>query len=282
MKKYVFWVTALVCLFGIMGVLSLAVIPLIIVITGSHRYYLDGYLKSNLDALKHSVIKKNHDGFILISAREGFGKTTLGLQVITYLDPTFDLSRVCFTPEQFLEAVENAEKFQGILFDETMWALGSRNAMSRINKVLIKVMSEMRSKNLFVVMCIPSFFMMDWYVAQHRSTGLLYISKRGHLASYDYPTKKKLYLKGKKYHTYSVSPNFIGRFTKYFPVNQEEYDKKKQKAINSWIKHKQSDSGWKEQRDLLINKCVEEKLMKRTEIAELLGISLMQVGRIVT
>lgn len=248
---------------------------------GEHNYYLDGYVKSNMDALKHSVVKKNHDGFILISAREGFGKTTLGLQLITYLDPTFNLNRVCFTPEQFLEAVEGAEKFQGILFDETMWALGSRNAMTQINRVLIKVMSEMRSKNLFIVMCIPNFFMMDWYVALHRSTGLLYISKRGHLASYDYPTKKKLYLKGKRLHSYLISPNFIGRFVKYFPVNQEEYDKKKQEAINGFIAGRKSESLWKEQRDILIKKCIEDNLISRKELSELIGLSLRQIGTIV-
>jgi len=248
---------------------------------GNHDYYLDGYVKSNMDALKHSVIKKNHDAFVLISGREGFGKTTLALQLITYLDPTFNLDRVCFTPEQFLEAVEKADKYQGIVFDETMWALGSRSAMTKMNRVLIKVMSEMRSKNLFVVMCIPNFFMMDWYVAQHRSTGLIYITKRGHLASYDYPTKKRLYRIGKKNHTYSISPNFIGRYVKYFAVDQEEYDKKKQDAINSWIGGQSRESKWKEQRDTLIKKCLVDGTIKRKDMVVLLDLSLRQIEAIV-
>ena len=247
---------------------------------GEHSIYLDGYLKSNLDNVKHDVRRNNYDSFILVAGREGFGKTTMACQIAMYLDPTFNLSRVCFTPEQFLEAVQNADKFQAVVFDETMWGLGSRSVMTKINKVLIKIISEMRSKNLFVLMCIPNFFMMDWYIAQHRSTALLYIYKRSFFGSYDYPTKKKLYVEGKRMHSYHVSPNFRGRFYKYFPINLEQYEAKKQEAINSWATETKLESLWKEQRDTLIKKCIENKLMDRKEIAALLNISVMQVGRI--
>ena len=89
-------------------------------------YYLDGYLKSNLGALKKSVVKKNYDGFILVVGREGFGKSTLSFQMAKYLDPTFNLDHVVFTAEQFLEAVKHAKKFEAIVFDETMGYLSSR------------------------------------------------------------------------------------------------------------------------------------------------------------
>ena len=247
---------------------------------GDHKYSLDGYLESNLKAMKKNVIKQDYDGFVLICGREGFGKTTLSFQCALYCDPTFNLDRVCFTAEQFLEAVENAEKYQAIVFDETMGYLSSRGAMSKFNRALIKVMSEMRSKNLFVFLNIPNLFMMDWYVAQHRTTGLLYTYKRSFFASYDYPTKKKLYREGKKYHTYHIPPNFRGRFTKYFAVDKEAYEKKKQAAIDQWTQEKRLESEWKSQRDILIRRCVEDNLIKRQEIADLLGISVMQVGRI--
>lgn len=243
-----------------------------------HCYYLDGYLRANLDALKRDVIKKNYDGFVLICGREGFGKTTLSFQIAMYCDPTFNLSRVVFTADQFMDAVENADKYQAIIFDETMGYLSSRNTLSKFNKALIKVMAEMRSKNLFVFLNIPNFFMMDWYVAQHRCTGLLYISKRGRFNSYDYPTKKRLYREGKKYHSYHIAPNFYGSFVKYFPLDKEEYEKKKREAINQWIGEKRFESRWKEQRDILIKKCVNDNLMSRKEIAELLGLSVNQIG----
>jgi len=203
-----------------------------------HHFSLDGYLKSNLDFLKHAVVKKNYDGFIVIAGREGFGKSTLAGQIAVYLDPTYNLDRCCFTADQFIEAAEGAEKFQAIVFDETMGYLSSRGAMSSFNRDLIKIFSEMRSKNLFIILCIPNFFELDRYPAMHRSTGLLYIFKRGRFGSYDYNTKKKLYLIGKKYYSYNVPPNFRGNFFKYFPLNQEAYDQKKQNAIRSFNRRK--------------------------------------------
>jgi len=235
-----------------------------------------------MDAMKIDVKRKNFDGFVLICGREGYGKTTLSLQLAMYCDPTFNLDRVVFTADQFLHAVENAEKYQAVVFDETMGYLSSRSSMSKFNKVLIKVMSEMRSKNLFVFLNIPNFFMMDWYVAQHRTTGLLYIKKRTQFNSYDYPTKKKLYRMGKKFHSYCVPPNFFGVFVKYFPVDQEAYDKKKQDAINEWASDKKSEALWKSQRDIMISKCVENHIFTTGEIAELIGLSKRQIERIST
>ena len=243
-------------------------------------YVLDGYLKANLDALHRNVVKKNYDGFVLFVGREGFGKTTLSFQCGRYLDPDFNLDDVVFNAEQFLEAVKVAKRYKVIVFDETMGYLSSRGGMTKFNRVLIKVMSEMRSKNLFVFLNIPNFFMMDWYVAQHRTTGLIYIRKRGMFASYDYPTKKKLYMSGKKLHSYATPPNFIGSFTKTFVLDEEKYEKKKQDAINEWAEDKKFEMIWKKQRDNLVKKCEENNLLNRKELAEVLNISVMQIGRI--
>lgn len=243
-------------------------------------YYLDGYLKANLDALKKNVVKKNYDGFILFVGREGFGKSTLSFQCAKYVDSNFNLDQVVFTAEQFLDAVKYAKRYSAIVFDETMGYLSSRGAMSKFNKVLIKIMSEMRSKNLFVFLNIPNFFMMDWYVAQHRTTGMIYIRKRGRFASYDYPTKKKLYMAGKKYHSYATPPNFTGNFTASFILDQEKYEKKKQEAIDQWAEDKKFEAVWKKQRDDLVKKCIQSNFMNKKEVAEVLNLSIMQIGRI--
>ncbi len=243
-------------------------------------YYLDGYLKANLDVSIKEVRKHDYDRFILLVGKEGCGKTTFSFQCAKYCDPSFNLDRVCFTPEQFLEAVEQAEKYQAIVFDETMWGLGVRNVMAKMNKVLIKVMSEMRSKNLFVFMNIPNFFMMDWYIAQHRSTGLLYIYKRSFFGSYDYPTKKKLYISGKRLHSYSTRPNFRGRFIKNFVLNKKDYEAKKQIAIDGWIKKSGVQEVWKEQRDKLIKECRNKNLMSSKELSKLTGLSQRQIQQI--
>lgn len=248
--------------------------------SGKHNFYLDGYLKSNLEVVKHSVTKKDFDSFIVVTGREGFGKSSFAGQVATFLDPTFNLNRCCFTFSQFVEACRDARKFEAVVFDETMGALSSRGAMSRFNRELVKLMSEMRSKNLFVILCIPNFFELDRYPAIHRSTGLIHIYKRGRFGSYDYPTKKKLYLLGKKFYSYSVSPNFIGSFVKYFVYDKEKYESKKQQAISSWAKQKGKEETWLNQRNILIKKCFQDGI-KTTELSELVGLSLRSVQAIV-
>jgi hypothetical protein len=254
---------------------------MVIVTAGNHRFHMDGYLKANLDHSINEVKKRDFDRLILVFGRERFGKTTIATQMAVYCDPTFDLSRVCFTPEQFLMAVETADKFQSIVFDETMWGLSSRSAMTKINRYLIKIISEMGSKNLFVFMCIPSIFIMDWYIAVHRSNAGIYVYDRAKFGSYDYPTKKKLYLEGKKTHSYNVSPNFIGRFIKYFPLDREKYEAKKQEAINLWARESRQEVLWKQQRDKLIKIILEKNLMKKEEIAEALDLSLLQVNNLI-
>lgn len=248
---------------------------------GEYSIYYDGYLKSNLDVVKKNVIKQNYDSFIVVTGREGFGKSTLAFQVALYFDPTFNLDRVCFSIEQFTQAVVEAEKYQCIVFDETMGYLSSRQAMSKFNRSLIKIMSEMRSKNLFVILCIPNFFELDRYPGLHRTTGLLHIYKRSFFGSYDYPTKKKLYLKGKKTYSYVISPNFIGRFTKFFPLNLEKYEKKKQQTIAEFNKRRTTDERIKSHRDKLIKYLYKNKILNQTEIGKLIGLSTRQISEIV-
>lgn len=246
---------------------------------GEHNYYLDGYLKSNLEAVQHSVRRNDFDSFIVVTGREGFGKSTVASQVALFLDPTYNLSRCCFTSDQFKEACVGADKFQAIVFDETMGYLSSRGAMSKFNRDLIKVMSEMRSKNLFVILCIPNFFELDRYAAIHRTTGLIHVYKRGRIGCYDYRTKKLLYLKGKKFYSYScVSPNFIGACVKYFPHDKAEYEKKKQGAIDAWMEGKGKDNLWKTQRDIMIKEIITRGFMTKTNLSELIDISIRQIG----
>ena len=254
---------------------------MVIVQTGEHKFHLDGYLKSNLDTVKKDV-KKDYDAFICVTGREGFGKTTIAGQIAVYLDPTFNLDRCCFNDEQFKEAVVHAKQYEAIVFDETMGYLSSRGAMSKFNRSLIKIFSEMRSKNLFIILCISNFFELDRYPAMHRSTGLIHIKKRGQFGSYDYKKKKKLYLEGKKTYSYGVPPTFIGRFVKYFVLNKEAYSKKKAQAIEEWEIKKNIEKKLREQRDNLIIECYNKKFLTIPLLAKVVKLTEGQIRRILT
>lgn len=246
-----------------------------------HDYFLDGYLVANLDTVKKDI-RKDYDSFIVMTGREGYGKSTLAFQIALYLDPSFCLDRVVFTADQFVDAVESAERYQAIVFDETMGYLSSRGAMSGFNKTLIKIMSEMRSKNLIIILCIPSFFELDKYPAIHRSTGLVHVYQRGRFGSYDYEKKKKLYLMGKKSYSYCVPPTFIAKFVKYFPIDKEKYEAKKQQAIFEFRKHKKEGDLFKEQRNKLIKHITDNKWMAKKDVGELIGVGANQITHITT
>jgi len=216
-------------------------------------FYLDGYLKQNMDYLKKSL-KNDYDFFVVIDGRERFGKSTLAAQLAHYLDPTYNLDRCVFTADQFSDAVEKAEKYQAIVFDEAHGYLGSRQSMSSFNKKLIKIMSEMGSKNLIVIIVLPNFFELDKYPAIHRSSCLINVHKRAGFMFFNYKKKKDLYLKGKRFYAYNVSANFHGAFVKHFPLDKEAYQAKKDFSTVEDAKINNREKKYLNQRNILINK----------------------------
>lgn len=197
--------------------------------------YMDGLLQQNLDILKKAV-SNDWDGLIAVDGAEGSGKSCIAQQAAFYCDPTLTLDRIVFTPEQFREAVLKAEKYQAVIYDEGFAGLSSRKTMSDTNHVIVSMLTEVRQKNLFIFIVLPSFFDMDKYVALWRSRALLHVYadkfKRGFFRFYSYKKKKDLYVQGKKFYSYKVvKPDFSGRFTNFFPCGMDEYKKKKANSL---------------------------------------------------
>ena len=197
--------------------------------------YMDGYLKSNLDKLTEAV-NLNWDGLLYIAGYEGDGKSTLAAQIVYYFDRTITLDRVCFTAKQFLEACLKAKNKQAILFDESYLTFSNRSLFNEMSRTLTSMLTMIRKKQLFIIIVAPTFFDIQKYIAIHRARALIYVYakglQRGFFGFYNRMRKHELYIKGKRDHNmYVVNPNFKGRFTKWFPFNSEEYDVKKESAI---------------------------------------------------
>lgn len=221
-------------------------------------YYMDGYLKTNLDAVK-TMVGKDWDVVLCVDGPEGAGKSVLALQMAYYFDPTFDCSRVCFTLNEFEEAIYNGKKGQAIVGDEMMRMLNSRSAMSKANKRIIELLAECRQKNLFIILVLPSFFDLDKYAAIHRTTFLVHVYtgndfKRGFFGFFDFDRKKKLYILGKKmYNHKAVKCNFVGRFYEYYPVIEEEYRRRKRDSLR---REREDDQGDTTMRSLRLDSCL--------------------------
>lgn len=245
---------------------------------------MDKNLTANLDLMKKAVLQ-DWDCMVVVDGLEGSGKSLMALQSAAYCDPGFNLSRVVFTPDELVKAVSESNKFEAIVFDEAFSGLYSRDAMSKANRVLIKMFAEIRQKNLIIFVVMPSYFELERYVALHRSRALINVMsrafKRGGFGFYNQGRAKTLYLKGKKTLNHGVvKPNFYGNFGKEWPLAEcvGEYKDKKLESLQRFHEHKDPDSKFKLQRDKLINLLI--KYLRDKDIAAEIGMSDRQVRNV--
>jgi hypothetical protein len=187
-------------------------------------FYLDGYIKSNLD-LGLEQLHDDFDQVWFIDGGEGEGKSDMAAQYGYYVNPeetrhTF-LDRFCLSAEEFDQVILNAKQFDSVVLDEAFGGMSSSGTMARINRVLQRRFTEIRAKNLFIFIVAPSFMDIMRYFAIWRSKCLLHVylskeRKRGFCAFYGEKKKRKLFILGKKnFYNYSVvSPQFTFRFIK--------------------------------------------------------------------
>jgi len=205
------------------------------------KYRIDDNLKGNLDLLMKSV-SKGWDNVMIIDGREGTAKSTLGKMICFYLSKgKFNVDNIVFTAEQFIQAVEKAPIGSAILFDEMVMAGMSSDAMSGMQKMLIKKFTLIRKKQLHIVLIIPYFFMLQKYFAIGRTRCLIHnfssdgIS-RGSFKFYNEDKKRSLYVRNYKFWYYPeerITFNFYGHFDDYTGkfIDEEAYEKKKDEAL---------------------------------------------------
>ncbi|MFC1704715.1 hypothetical protein ACFLZ6_00115 [Nanoarchaeota archaeon] len=64
-------------------------------------------------------LQNNLDHFAVISGREGFGKSTLALQLASWVNPNFQLTNVCYGAKSFLDILGNrADEFIKVYDDK--------------------------------------------------------------------------------------------------------------------------------------------------------------------
>lgn len=202
--------------------------------------YINEKIKVNLDRIK-KVIRKDWDFIFIVDGMEGAGKSVLAQQLAWYCDPTIegDITRICFSPDEFSKAIKKSPKYTAVIYDEAMEGMNSRAAMSQVNRMLNQTLAQIRQKNLFIFIVLPSFFELDKYPAIHRSRGLFHVYtdnqyNRGKCMFYGEKRKRTLYLRGKKVMWYgAVTANFTADFNKGYIVSEEEYRKKKNETLTS-------------------------------------------------
>ena len=239
------------------------------------EYPVDPITKAELKRVKHVVTKKDRDFVLAIDGEEGSGKSVLAQQLAKELDPNFNLDNICFNADQFISRLKKAPKFSCIVLDEAFSSANSRSALTEVNKSLIGVATEMRQRNLFVIIVIPSFFDLDKYFALWRCRALFHVyfnkkGARGQYVIFPKTQKKYLYLTGKKFYDYSKprSPYPACSFKEYYTVDEQEYRKKKAEAFKKRTVSNLARR-WKIQRDALIKEMYHNKEVKSSKFEKI-------------
>ncbi len=133
-------------------------------------------------------------------------------------------------------------KNQVIIYDEGRQGLDSARTMEHVNKGMEDFFQECGFMGHVILIVLPNFFKLHEDYAVARSLFLIDVFakngiERGYFNFYNESQKEWLYFLGKKkigvtQKYISAKPSFWGRFSKWLPFNQKEYEKLKKEALD--------------------------------------------------
>ena len=221
--------------------------------------------------------------------------STLAMQLAYVVDQNLSLNNIVFTANQLEKRITECKPNTAILMDEAFNGLSSKGAISKENRRLVRILMMMRQRNLFLFIVLPSFFLLEKYVALFRSTALfnVLVSRKNfklrYYKVYNYNKKRELYIKGKNLMDYSrpkIPKSY--RFYRKLPptINEEAYRLKKLETFRDEGKEESEESRIMKQRNFLFYVLKENYNLSYIEIAKLLenddiGLNESVIGRIV-
>lgn len=168
-------------------------------------------LENNL-ILVRGLLRKDYDWMHVNVGYERSGKSTLSIEECTIVDPTFDERRITFTTNEFKKMVEKAKPYQAVLADEGAEAFFSKDAMKADNVEVQRILTKIGKLNLFIVINVPDYFLLDPYVRGHRIRSLTRVISRGNLAFYSKQQIARIYRSDETRTTVYPEPNFFDTF----------------------------------------------------------------------
>ena len=203
---------------------------------GVEPYGMDGYFYDNTKDAR-TIVEKKKQSFILINdGKTGLGKTTFSIQQAFFFargDKTkFNQSHILYDPIPSIELVSNSKKGDVWIFDESV-IFNSRSAMSNYNRAMLMLLSTIRSKQIFIILNVPSFFDLDRSITMDKAHMLVHLygdhfGDKGKYMVFDESKMKDLFVYGKKIYNYNVTKaNFFGSFSSKFLIDESIYESNK-------------------------------------------------------
>lgn len=258
----------------------------------SEGRYIDGYLYDNIKVLAKNIVNDMTWLAVLSSStlEVGTGKSTIAQQIgEAYTDLVneyhgtnidFNINNICWRPKQLIERAFKVPRYSCIILDEwedaTYW--------SELGVTLRRFFRKCRQLNLFIILIIPNYFQLPQNYAVSRSVFFMDIHfqgefERGYFKFYNFDRKKDLYIRGKKEQNYGiVMPNFQGRFTDGYAVNEQEYRDAKLKDLmeseKEEDKHKVSEKEVKAKMfKQLYDRLKIQKVLSQKDLSEAFGVT---------
>ncbi len=188
------------------------------------------------------MLKKQNDFVVVVIGREGSGKTTFSTQLCSWVNPSFSVERICLGSKETIQNLRATKTGDALQIDEGGLSFFSREAMTTMNRAMVKIFMTIRLKSLFCVVCIPDLKSIDKYVREHRMALLVRVIGRGSYCAYvdeairkinqDLPQKKQI-------SAIKVPKQYFwhGYFNKEFPktINEQDYIEKKAKHVDMFL-----------------------------------------------
>lgn len=189
-----------------------------------------------LKEVKKLIIEKDLDWINIIVGGEGIGKSTLAIIVCMLFDSKFSVDNIVFSTEELVEQIKKSYPGMAILIDEGALMFFTRDAMSKETKRGVRIMTGIRGYNLFLIVNIPNFWILDKYMREHRVKSVMRVVKRGWFWYFG-PKKVKMITRDKKKNYKTVWPDwdyrdsFPKEFNEDFKKIWGAYLEKKKKLI---------------------------------------------------
>lgn len=183
----------------------------------------------------------------MVLGTTGSGKSLTSIEFCKLIDPDFDINRIVFTPEDFLELINsNLPPGSAILCDEIGSWLSSRDWYSLQNKLMSIVLETYRYKRLCVFWTVPNVRMVDVNLRDlcHAIIETVKIDRKNNVCKIKFKYRQVNPVTGKSYDKFPVIRNSKGepitvtRCNVHRPPRdlEEKYERKKLKHLDTIYK----------------------------------------------
>lgn len=152
-------------------------------------------------------VRQNRDLTVLVTDwqnERGTGKSTLSVKLASRFDRTDEgltPDKAALSPERMIRAYSSQPKGSGLILDEAEAGLGSRDAMTKTNKVMSKIVSMARVKEKYVIFNMPASSHVDkrildladfWIIVKDRGYAPVYRLKKNPFKGKTYPKREQV------------------------------------------------------------------------------------------